>query len=170
MSCIGHNHHRRPQEAATSVPNSYSKTSKTMFWSRHCIWHTGSLRGDEAKVGAGGGGGGGGGGDWVRPWILRRREFGIYDQLMVKLRNEDRASFTNFLRMPPGMNDELRRREGPRITKTFTRYREPLEPAGLKLALTLHHLAHGNKYASMNVCLESIPQHHFSSLFFYPSS
>ena len=68
---------------------------------------------------------------------------------MVKLHNEDHASFTNFLRMPPDMYDELRRRVGPRITKTYTCYREPLEPAGLKLALTLHHLAHGNKYASM---------------------
>ena len=32
-----------------------SKTSKTMFWSRHCIWHTGSLRGGEVNVGGGGG-------------------------------------------------------------------------------------------------------------------
>ena len=56
--------------------------------------------------------------------------FGIYDQLMVKLRNEDHASFTNFLRMPPDMCDELLRRMGPRITKTSTRYREPLESAG----------------------------------------
>ena len=65
---------------------------------------------------------------------------------MVKLRNEDHASFTNFLRMPPDMYDELRRRVGPRITKTYMRYREP---AGLKLALTLHHLAHRNKCASI---------------------
>ena len=27
----------------------------------------------------------------------------MYDQLMVELRNEDHASFTNFLRMPPAM-------------------------------------------------------------------
>ena len=73
----------------------------------------------------------------------------IYEQLMVKLRNEDHASFTNILRMPPDMYDELLRRVGPRITKTYTHYREPLEPAGLKLVLTLHHLANGNKYASM---------------------
>ena len=68
---------------------------------------------------------------------------------MVKLRNEDHASFTNFLRMPPDMYDELRRRVGPRITKTYMRYRGTLEPAGLKLALKLHRLAHGNKYDSM---------------------
>ena len=56
MSCIGHNYHGRTREAATRVPNSYSKTSKTTFWSRHSIWHTGSLRGDEVNVAGGGGG------------------------------------------------------------------------------------------------------------------
>jgi hypothetical protein len=85
---------------------------------------------------------------WVRPWIGRRQQFGLYDQLMVELRNEDHASFTNFLRMPPDMFDELLARLGPRITKQHTWFREPLEP-GLKLALTLRHLASGNKYASM---------------------
>ena len=85
---------------------------------------------------------------WVRPWIGRRRQFGMYDQLMVELRNEDHASFTNFLRMPPEMFDELLARVIPRITKQYTFYRDPLEP-GMKLALTLRHLASGNKYASM---------------------
>jgi hypothetical protein len=36
---------------------------------------------------------------WVRPWIGRRHQFGMYDQLIVELRNEDHESFTNFLRM-----------------------------------------------------------------------
>ena len=44
---------------------------------------------------------------WVRPWIGRRRQFGLYDQLLVELRNEDQASFKNFMRMPPEMFDEL---------------------------------------------------------------
>ncbi|XP_068250352.1 putative nuclease HARBI1 [Palaemon carinicauda] len=78
----------------------------------------------------------------------RRRQFGIYDQLMVELRKEDHASFTNFLRMPPAMFDELLARVGPRIIKQHTFFRDPLEP-GMKLALTLRHLASGNKYASM---------------------
>ncbi|KAK7097241.1 putative nuclease HARBI1 [Littorina saxatilis] len=86
--------------------------------------------------------------NWVRPWIGRRRQFGMYDQLMVELRNEDHASFTNFLRISPAMFDELLARVGPRITKQYTFYRDPLEP-GMKLALTLRHLASGNKYASM---------------------
>ena len=56
-------------------------------------------------------------------------EFGIYDQLMMELRNEDPASFTNFPRMPPDMFDELLDRVGPRITKMNTWYREYLCPA-----------------------------------------
>ena len=85
---------------------------------------------------------------WVRPWIGRRRQFGLYDQLLVELRQEDQKSFKNFMRMPPDMFDELLARVGPRITKQTTRYREPLEP-GLKLALTLRHLASGSTYAAM---------------------
>ena len=65
----------------------------------------------------------------MRPWIGRRRHFGMYDQLMVELRNEGQASFTNFLRMPPAMFDELLARVCPRITKQYTFYRDPLEPA-----------------------------------------
>ncbi|XP_014671429.1 PREDICTED: uncharacterized protein LOC106812148 [Priapulus caudatus] len=72
----------------------------------------------------------------------------MYDQLLVELRNEDRASFHNFMRMPPEMFDELLARVGPRITKEHTSCREPLEP-GLKLALTLRHLASGCKNSSM---------------------
>ena len=38
---------------------------------------------------------------WVRPWIVRRRQFGLYDQLLVEFRNEDQTSFKNLMRMPP---------------------------------------------------------------------
>ena len=44
---------------------------------------------------------------WVKPWIGRRRQFGLYDQLMVELRNEDERAFRNFLRMPPEMYELL---------------------------------------------------------------
>ena len=39
---------------------------------------------------------------WVKPWLLRRPELGMYEQLMVELQN-DVASFRNFLRMEPPM-------------------------------------------------------------------
>jgi len=86
---------------------------------------------------------------WVRPWIGRRRQFGLYDQLLVELRNEDQKTFKNFMRMPPEMFDELRTRVGPRISKQNTNYREAIEP-GLKLAVTLRHLASGTMYRSMS--------------------
>ena len=85
---------------------------------------------------------------WTRDWVLRRREFGIYDQLMVELRREDAKAFKNFMRMPPEMYDEIFRRTEQRLTKQTTKFREPLEP-GLKLAVTLRHLASGAKYSDL---------------------
>jgi hypothetical protein len=87
---------------------------------------------------------------WARAWLgpERRRQFGLYDQLMMELRREDTAAFTNFMRMQPEMFDEILARVGPRITKQHTFYRAPLEP-GLKLAITLRHLASGSKYTNM---------------------
>ena len=46
---------------------------------------------------------------------------------------------------PPEMFDEQVTRVGPRISKQNTNYREALEP-GLKLAITLRHLASGTMY------------------------
>lgn len=59
---------------------------------------------------------------------MRRMEFGLYDQLMVELRNED----------------PLR----PRLSKPSTNFRPNLDP-GLKVALTLRHLASGTTYRNM---------------------
>ena len=85
---------------------------------------------------------------WTRNWITRRPQQGLYDRLMVELRNEDPRSFQNFMRMPPDMFDELVQRLTPRITKKTTNWRSPLEP-GLKVAITLRHLASGSKYHDM---------------------
>ena len=85
---------------------------------------------------------------WTRAWILRRRQFGLYDQLMVELRREDPYSFKNFMRMSPEMFDEIFQRVRGRITKQYTWYRKLLEPC-LKLAVTLRHLASGYRYADM---------------------
>ncbi|VDI06291.1 Hypothetical predicted protein [Mytilus galloprovincialis] len=50
--------------------------------------------------------------------------------------------------MPPVMFDELLNRVGPRIKKTDTLFRRALSP-GLKLAITLRHLATGDKYSTL---------------------
>jgi hypothetical protein len=85
---------------------------------------------------------------WVRDWIGRRPELGLYDRLMVELRNEDTKAFQNFMRMPPAMYDEIVQRLTPALTKETTNWRAPLAP-GLKVAITLRHLASGSKYREM---------------------
>ena len=85
---------------------------------------------------------------WVRGWIERRMEFGLYHQLMVELRNEDPRAFHHFMRMPPAMFDELVERLRPRLTKPSINFRPNLD-AGLKVALTLRHLASGTTYRNM---------------------
>ena len=88
---------------------------------------------------------------WVRPWLTpaRRLEYGHYNRLMQELRVEDENSFTNYVRMPPQMFDELLQRITPVIQRQHTRLRPPLE-AGLKLALTLRHLATGDRYPTLH--------------------
>ena len=85
---------------------------------------------------------------WTRNWITRRPEQGLYYRLMVELRNEDPRAFQNFMRMPPDMFDEFLQRLTPRITKKTTNWRSPQEP-GLKVAITLRHLASGSRYHDM---------------------
>ena len=82
----------------------------------------------------------------------RRVKQGLNDRLMVELRNEDHRSFQNFMRMPPAMFNEIVERLTPRITKQTTNWRTPLEP-GLKVALTLCHLASGAEYKDMQILL-----------------
>ena len=61
---------------------------------------------------------------------------------------EDVHSFFNVLLIQPEMSDELLNRVGPRIQKNDALWRKSLEP-GLKLAITLRHVAAGNKYTTL---------------------
>lgn len=87
---------------------------------------------------------------WVRTWLTpeRRLAVGHYHQLMQELRLDDQASFYNFLRITPPMFDELLQRILPLIEKQDTNYRKALEP-GMKLAITLRHLASGDSYVTL---------------------
>ena len=85
---------------------------------------------------------------WVRQWLTRRVDYGIYTNLMRELELEDPAAFKNYLRMEPAMFQELLLRISPRITKQDTFWRKPLDPA-LKLAITLRFLATGDSYKSL---------------------
>ncbi len=85
---------------------------------------------------------------WVREWLSRRPEFGIYEQLMEELRREDVAAFKNFMRVDPPMFQEIVDRLTPRLQKTDTWYRKALCP-GLKVAITMRYLASGDSYHSL---------------------
>jgi len=67
---------------------------------------------------------------------------------MAELKDEDVASFKNFVRMDPQMFQELSARLGPRTEGTDTWMRKALTPE-LKLAITLRHLATGDSYRSL---------------------
>ena len=87
---------------------------------------------------------------WVRRWLSveRRLQYDQYDRLMAELRMEDVHSFFNFLRMQPEMSDELLNRVWPRIQKNNPLWRKSLEQ-GVKLVITLRHLAAGDKYTTL---------------------
>ena len=78
----------------------------------------------------------------MRDWISRRPEQGLYARLMVELRNEDPRAFQNLICMTPDMFDEIVQRLTPRLTRITTNFSVPLDP-GLKVAITLRHLASG---------------------------
>ena len=86
----------------------------------------------------------------TRPWLRRRLEQGMFDNLLVELQRDmpDMRDYTNFLRVDPEMFQELLRRLGPRLTKITTNLRKPLSPAQ-KLALALRFFASGDKYVNM---------------------
>ena len=88
---------------------------------------------------------------WTRPWLTeeRRQQYGHYTSLLdTQLRLEDPAAFRNFTRLTPEVFDDILERVAPVIQKQHTNYRHPLS-AGLKLAITLRHLATGDNYRSL---------------------
>lgn len=87
---------------------------------------------------------------WTSPWAnpYQRVQYGNWDNLMVKLRADDPEEFFKYLRMTPALFDELLNRLTPRIERQDTRFRKAIQP-GLKLAVTLRHLATGDEYPSL---------------------
>ena len=85
---------------------------------------------------------------WVRPWLSQaeHKEEGQYTRLMPTLELVDPMAYRNFIRMPPELFQELEQRLGPEMQRTWMR--DPLSP-GLKLAVTLRHLASGDSYSTL---------------------
>ncbi|KAI4813182.1 hypothetical protein KUCAC02_024528, partial [Chaenocephalus aceratus] len=88
---------------------------------------------------------------WVRKWLSekRRERYGHYSTLLNELKTEDEKAFFNYTRLPRGLYDEVLRRVEGRIEKKDTWYRKSLPP-GLKLSITLRHLACGDNYPSLS--------------------
>ena len=85
---------------------------------------------------------------WVKQWILRRPEYGQYENLLQELNREDINGYKNFLRVPPELFLELCERVGPHIEKRDTFWRKSI-PVGLRIAVTLRFLATSNSYKSL---------------------
>ncbi|XP_071843791.1 uncharacterized protein [Apostichopus japonicus] len=91
----------------------------------------------------------------VRDWLARRPLFGQYEHLLVELNREDSRCCRNFLRVDADTFGYILDRISPAITKKTTNFMFPLEP-GLKLAVTLRHLATGASHADLQYGADSI--------------
>ena len=87
---------------------------------------------------------------WFRPWLSQAEceEEGQYTRLMPTLELNDPMAYRNFIWMPPELFQELDQRLSPEIQREKTWMRDPLSP-GLKLAITLRHLASGDSYPTL---------------------
>lgn len=86
---------------------------------------------------------------WVRPWILRRQTYGVYENLLQELASEDSPAYKNYLRMDVKLFKKVLGRVAHRIEKQDTTFRKALPP-GLRLAITLRYLATGDSYKSLH--------------------
>uniref|UniRef100_UPI00358FCE16 CUB and sushi domain-containing protein 3-like n=1 Tax=Myxine glutinosa TaxID=7769 RepID=UPI00358FCE16 len=85
---------------------------------------------------------------WVRRWISKRQEMGVYDTLMKELEDESAKECQSFARVSPDLYHEIVRRVGPRMQKQDTFFRKALS-SGLKVAITMRFLGTGISYHSL---------------------
>lgn len=79
---------------------------------------------------------------WVNPWLMKRREQGAYNNLVTELRETDKRSYKNFLRMDEANFNFILNSVRPYIEKKDTRLREAIS-ADQRLCITLRFLATG---------------------------
>ena len=86
---------------------------------------------------------------WVRPLWIKRKEQGIFHNLVQEIRLFDQFTFFKYLLMSATTFDKLLRLIAPQITKIKTNFREPLPPA-MKLLFSLRFLATGEPPSSLS--------------------
>jgi len=83
---------------------------------------------------------------WTRSWIRRRKEIGVYHQLIRELALEDEPAFARYFRMDKNKFDDLVGRIAVHIETQTTIIRTPIGP-GERLAVTLRYLATGKTFS-----------------------
>lgn len=102
---------------------------------------------------------------WVRDWLEKRETDGAYAKLLIELRNGDSGEqklFRDFMRMTHADFDYLLQLVKPLIEKSDTQMRNAIS-AGERLALTLHYLATGQSFRSLQFIFR-IPQNTISEI------
>jgi hypothetical protein len=74
--------------------------------------------------------------------LSRRDNYGAFETLLSELKEEDQTSFLNFLRVTPGIFEDLVTKVTPYIEREDTCFRKSISP-GLRLAICLRFMATG---------------------------
>ena len=85
---------------------------------------------------------------WIKSWLNRRQQLGIYDTLLQELRFEYEEDYKKYLRMNANNFDEILSIIANDITKQDTNMREAIPPK-IKLAATLRFLSTGATYSDL---------------------
>ncbi|KAJ8050934.1 hypothetical protein HOLleu_04318 [Holothuria leucospilota] len=85
---------------------------------------------------------------WAKPWLMRKKYQGAFQNLETELTTEDPKQVTNFRRMDDVAYSELLQKITPFITRKDTVMRQAIGP-GERLSITLRYLATGQSYKSL---------------------
>ena len=86
--------------------------------------------------------------EWVKSYLLRRPQFGLYEHLIHELASDYIGDYKNFMRMDPHTFHKILAGVAPLIHRQNTPMRDGI-PADQRLCLTIRFLATGDLYPSM---------------------
>ena len=86
--------------------------------------------------------------NWVRPWMARREERGVFHQLARELAVEDAGGYRDFFRVSSQQFEFLFNAVSHTISRQDTKLRSSIKPAE-RLAVMLRYLATGETFKSL---------------------